>query len=114
VDEQWPEDLPTRRQAIYLLSKLASASRKFPSSLFVVGVDIGTSRDPLAQGGFADVFRGMYGDQTVALKRPRTTVAAKTDYHRVSISMCTSHCRMVDEQNLFIGGMQGGTNMAPT
>jgi hypothetical protein len=83
LDEQWPEDLSLRRRAIYLLLKLASTSRKFPYSFFVDGVDIGTSRDPVAQGGFADVFRGTYRGQAVALKRPRTNAAANTDYHRV-------------------------------
>jgi hypothetical protein len=83
VDEQWPEDLALRRRVIYLLSKLASGSRRFPSSLFVAGIDIGASRDPIAQGGFADVFQGTYNGQMVALKRPHTNVESKTDYHRV-------------------------------
>ena len=84
---QWL-DLPAsddsfRRKIIYLLSRLAAASSELPPSLFVVGVELGPSRDPVAHGGFADIFRGRYKGQWVAVKRARVSKSEKAKYHRV-------------------------------
>jgi hypothetical protein len=40
-----------------------------PKDLFIQGVDIGNDRDPIARGGYADIFRGVYRKLKVAVKR---------------------------------------------
>ncbi|KAJ7720550.1 kinase-like domain-containing protein [Mycena metata] len=57
-------------QARRLVIRLSAASDGLPSSLFITGV---TNHDdqPTFYGGFGDVYRASYGDNTVALKRIR-------------------------------------------
>jgi hypothetical protein len=56
---------------VALLLKLSVSSGVLPRDMFIHGVSIGDDRDPWASGGFADVFRGVYNDQLVAIKRLR-------------------------------------------
>ena len=58
-----------RHTAIQLLVKLAGASQELPDSMHIFGVKVDDKLKPAGYGGFADVFRGMYRDQPVALKR---------------------------------------------
>jgi hypothetical protein len=60
-----------RRKVVALLVKLSAATGVLPPDLFIRGVVLDDDRDPWASGGFADVFRGRYGSQKVAVKRPR-------------------------------------------
>jgi hypothetical protein len=84
MDEQWPEDLSLKLRAFTLLLNLASFSQRLPSSLFISGVEIGSSRDPVFQGGFSDIFMGAYEGRAIALKRPRE-IFKEEKQHRVSI-----------------------------
>jgi serine/threonine protein kinase len=54
-----------------MLVKLSIASGILPMDLFIQGVSIGEDRDPWTSGGFADVFRGTFRGQQVAVKRLR-------------------------------------------
>ncbi|KAJ7141842.1 kinase-like domain-containing protein [Mycena crocata] len=56
-----------RRKAHRIIRKLSEASDKLPSSLFITGVS-GRGEHPTFRGGFGDIYRASYGDQTVALK----------------------------------------------
>ena len=83
-----PESHPLRRNALYLLIKLASRSNEFPPSLFVTGVDIGENRDPVANGGFADIFRGNLKGLAVAVKRVgRFSQHDRSEIHAVGICL---------------------------
>jgi hypothetical protein len=74
-----------RRKIITLLMDVAKASNELPSSLFVAGVQI-YSPHPTMSGGFADVFKGEFAGQSIALKRLRMNVRGleRNDVHRVS------------------------------
>jgi hypothetical protein len=85
MDEQWPEDLSLKLRAFNLLLKLASCSQRLPSSLFISGVEIESSRDPVFQGGLSDIFIGEYEARAIALKRLRAIFTAEKKQHRVSI-----------------------------
>jgi hypothetical protein len=64
--------------------KIAGNSQELPPSLFLSGVDLGQNRDPAAFGGFADVFRGHFGDKEVAVKRFRISLKReKSLFYRV-------------------------------
>lgn len=70
--------------------KLATESKQLPPSLFVSGINLGETRDPLSAGTFADVFRGELGGHTVALKRLRMYKMSQADVHKVSTSYAFS------------------------
>jgi hypothetical protein len=72
------------RHALYLLVNLSASSHKLPTSLFVQGVDIGSIRDPLHGGGFADIYRGRYNGLEVAVKKLRIFTHERERVHRVS------------------------------
>jgi hypothetical protein len=60
-----------RLKVVSMLLKLSIASGILPKDLFIQGVNIGEDRDPWTSGGFADVFRGTFCGQQVAVKRLR-------------------------------------------
>jgi hypothetical protein len=76
-------DNELRRKAMRLLQKLSTASGILPSDLFIQGVDIGPNRDPVARGGFADIFLGTYKDGLVAVKRLHVMGEDKATIHPV-------------------------------
>lgn len=78
---------PYRRDAIYLLVRVATRSGKLPKPLFVSGVDIGESRDPWAYGGLADIFRATLDGKAVAVKRLRVNERGpvRAEIHRVGV-----------------------------
>jgi hypothetical protein len=77
---------PLRRAVIYILVKLAAESGEYPPSLFITGVDVGSNRDPVATGGLADIFRGTYQGQDVAVKRLRMSDSMRAETHRVCLA----------------------------
>ena len=86
---QWLDnyaDHNRRANVIRLVIRLAVRSNELPSLFFVHGVQISTSRDPWASGGFADIFRGILANEEVAVKRLRVTERDRTrrqEIHRV-------------------------------
>ena len=68
-------------------------SNELPPSLFVAGVELGPVRDPIAFGGFADIFRGSYKGQLVAIKRARVSELDKKMYHHVRHVLSGSRMR---------------------
>jgi hypothetical protein len=60
----------TREECIKALRKLAVEAEVLPSGLKIEEVTF-THQDPIAQGGFSDVFQGKWKDMLVAVKRPR-------------------------------------------
>lgn len=84
--DQSANDHTLRRPVIYLLIKLASFSHQLPDSLYVAGVDIGALRDPCCWGGFADVYKGIYESNQVAIKKLKVAELGREreEIHRVS------------------------------
>jgi hypothetical protein len=75
------------RHALYLLVKLAANSNILPTSLFVHGVDIGSIRDPIYGGGFADIYQGRFEGIDVAVKKLRLNDGTdRAKIHSVSAS----------------------------
>jgi hypothetical protein len=70
---QWLDLSPVtddfRSRAIDLLVRIAASSRQSSESLFIRGVVM--DPEPFLTGPYADIFRGTYHDQPVALKRLR-------------------------------------------
>jgi serine/threonine protein kinase len=64
------DDRDTSRSARRLLIKLSIRSNKIPSLLVVHGVRL-SDKDAVCGGGFTDIFRGEYGEESVAVKRLR-------------------------------------------
>jgi hypothetical protein len=67
--------------------RLAESSQQLPSSLYVRDIDIGSDRDPVSLGGFADIFQGIYNGQTVALKRLRVCCPYESNVFKVKRSL---------------------------
>jgi hypothetical protein len=67
------------------MMRLAAACKQLPPSLYVHGVELGTIRDPLSQGGFADVFKAAYQGGHVALKRLRSYRIGEPDLYKVQM-----------------------------
>jgi hypothetical protein len=70
VTIQSPQDIPLRKSISKLLVKTVNQFNHLPSSLCVNGVRV-HSREPIASGGFGEVFKGTYQGKEVALKRLR-------------------------------------------
>lgn len=97
-----PADHPNRRDAIYLLIRLASASNLLPKSLFVHDVRLDSAtRDPVRTGGFADIYLGYHERCKVALKRLRLFEMAKAELHPVRHIFIMKSLRLIQ----FVGGM---------
>lgn len=60
-----------REEWIKALQKLAVEAEVLPSQLTMNGLVINAK--PLAQGGFSDVYQGIWNDELFAVKRPRNT-----------------------------------------
>lgn len=60
--------------------QLAATSGKLPQSIYIRGVTLDYGIDPVAHGGFADIFLGSYDGKKVALKTARATEQAKSEY----------------------------------
>jgi hypothetical protein len=102
---------PSRRAVIYVMIKLAAASRRFPTSLYVRDIDISQVRDPAELGGHADIFRASHQGRPVALKRLRALMSKDLDLHKVQYAT-SSLCR-----HLYLTALsetlQGGPRLAP-
>lgn len=61
------DDSKTQRDARRLLVKLSEKCGILPSSLSITGVD-NCSQEPVAGGGFADIYLASYKGKRVALK----------------------------------------------
>ncbi|KAJ7926699.1 hypothetical protein B0H13DRAFT_1972234 [Mycena leptocephala] len=76
------------RQARRLIRKLSESCDKLPSSLFITGVS-GREESPMFGGGFTDVYRAVYGGQTVALKHMRAFAGLRgADLRRYRVKFC--------------------------
>ena len=73
-----------------LLIKLAEACKTLPSSLNIEGIEE-VEREPSACGGFADIFRGSFRAQIVALKRLRLMQATADDRLKIRKVSPTLH-----------------------
>ncbi len=62
---------PERPPFVVFLVGLSRRAQILPSTLFIDGVEC-KDRNAVAGGGFADIYRGLFGGQEVALKRIRT------------------------------------------
>jgi hypothetical protein len=84
---QWLDASPPshtqRRKVASAMMRLAASSKELPPSLYVHGVELGAVRDPLSQGGFADVFKAGYRGGFVALKRLRSYRIGEPDLYKV-------------------------------
>jgi hypothetical protein len=88
LDNQSPsrqDNIAVYRRALYFMVKLAANSGELPPSLFLEGVEIGSSRDPTYLGGFADIFRGRFQSSDVAVKRLRLFTIDAQQLHKVII-----------------------------
>jgi hypothetical protein len=72
-----------RRKVVSAMTRLAVSSKELPPSLYVHGVELGAIRDPLFQGGFADVFKAAYRGGYVALKRLRSFRMGEPELYKV-------------------------------
>jgi hypothetical protein len=102
-----------RQGAICLLVKLAATSGELPGSLFKDGIRIGNSRDPTFSGGNAEIFRGTFEGQAVALKRPRVIDSDTTsDPRAVSRILRQTHAILRDKANCITARVSGITPLA--
>jgi hypothetical protein len=59
-----------RRIAYSLMVRISDRSGEFPPSMVLEGVKLqGEPKEPMAKGGFAQVFKGTYKGDSVAIKR---------------------------------------------
>jgi hypothetical protein len=80
---------------MYLLVKLSARNSLFPRSLFLYGTQLGSDREAVAGGRYADIYRGLLGPQDVAIKRMR--VYAKEESARcrkASILVSCCHAKL--------------------
>jgi hypothetical protein len=64
------------------MNKLAERTGKLPSTLFIDDVRLESSTS-IAHGGFADIYRGKYEGNLVAVKRPRVYESEKSEFYEV-------------------------------
>ncbi|KAF8183729.1 kinase-like domain-containing protein, partial [Mycena galopus ATCC 62051] len=74
------------RMALRIIRKLSESCDMLPTSLFIVGVG-GRDEHPSFGGGFGDIYRALYGDQRVALKRMRHFLRG-SDLRRIRLKFC--------------------------
>jgi hypothetical protein len=67
-----------------LLSKLNKTCGQFAPGLFLEGVTLeGNENSPVAQGGFADIYKGRYDGKDVAIKRVKRYMSGQDDIEKV-------------------------------
>ncbi|KAF7373350.1 Kinase-like protein [Mycena sanguinolenta] len=69
-----------------IIRKLSALCDRLPSSLFIVGVT-GRDEHPTFGGGYGDIYRALYRDQRVALKRMRHFLRG-SDLRRTHLKLC--------------------------
>ncbi|KAJ7717076.1 kinase-like domain-containing protein [Mycena maculata] len=74
------------RMAHRIIRKLSESCDKLPSSLFITGVS-GREDQPRFGGGFGDIYRASYSNQTVALKHMRHFLRG-ADLRRIRLKFC--------------------------
>jgi hypothetical protein len=77
---------PRPNEVIALLLKLSARSGGLPTNMYLDGVAFDPKLDATEFGGFADVFRGMYGGRAIAIKRLRISEEDRDAVHPVSCS----------------------------
>ncbi|KAJ7353622.1 hypothetical protein DFH08DRAFT_1077723 [Mycena albidolilacea] len=88
------------RMALRIIRKLSERCDRLPSSLFIVGVT-GRDEHPSFGGGFGDIYRALYGDQRVALKRMRYFIRG-SDLRRIRLKFCREALLWKDLQHAHI------------
>ncbi len=87
-----------------LLVKLACSSGQLPSSVRIEQVT--REGDSHSAGGMADIYKGLYGGEKVAIKRLRFTAALspeqKTEFVEVTILLILMHTSLTRENSCFI------------
>ena len=79
--------LPTRK-CLYVLRKICSSRMILPSVYEVSGKLLFTTGQPLAFGGFCDVYKGTLGGADVCIKRLRISTMGG----RVAVKQVTYRC----------------------
>jgi hypothetical protein len=101
---------PSRRTILYVMIKLAAASRRFPSSIYVRDIDVGQVRDPTRFGGYADIFEARHRGRPVALKRLRALTTRESDLHKVRQTKLSRDSRLTS----LLESLQRSPRLAPT
>ncbi|KAJ7921494.1 kinase-like domain-containing protein, partial [Mycena leptocephala] len=86
LDRGFLMDPQNSRRARRIIRKLSEVSDNLPSSLFITGVT-GREEYPTSGGGFADIYRSTYNNQTVALKHIRHFLRG-ADVRRTRLKFC--------------------------
>ncbi|EIN08799.1 kinase-like protein [Punctularia strigosozonata HHB-11173 SS5] len=80
--------LEFRRRATCLLVKLSKYFSVIPQSLFIPGVEAANTLEPVATGGYSNIYAGRYGGKLVALKTMRWYLYAGADVTDYNARMC--------------------------
>jgi hypothetical protein len=94
---QQTHDPCLRRGISKLLMKLVAQSMHLPPALLLRGVRL-LSHNPEGQGGYADVFKGIYQGKEIALKRFRTFSAARGHEVLHAVSPTIIHLTLSHEE----------------
>jgi hypothetical protein len=83
ANRQWLDWCPAHElyhRVLHLLTRLARKTEQLPRSISIRAINLDGERDPFdTSGGFSDVFRGIYLEKTVVIKRLRINVNADRD-----------------------------------
>lgn len=83
------ENGPKHRQRLHrFLSRIVKETGRLPSSMIIHNVKRKGS-DPLAGGGFADVWRGTQGDLDVAMKVLR--IFGEREFNKQALRVCSNN-----------------------
>ena len=75
-----------------LLSRVNKTCGQFAPGLFLEGVTLeGNENSPVAQGGFADIYKGRYNGKDVAIKRLKCYTSRQDEVQKVWQSFDGSH-----------------------
>jgi hypothetical protein len=67
------------------MNELAARSEQLPPTLFINHVQLESTTFPVTHGGFADIYRGIYEGNAVAVKRPRIYESDKKEFREVRV-----------------------------